>query len=70
MNDLEETRAILDAHVRQPGETGAFALSDEYMRAIARIEARFENRTGSDKTWVIRLVDEIMRARQTATRSR
>jgi hypothetical protein len=40
----------------EPIPTGPVALSPEYLRAVAAVEALPENRSGADKSWVHALV--------------
>ena len=61
MSAVDSARAVLDAHARQTRETGPVHLSDAYLRAVDRVEALPDNCSGSDKTWVIRLVQEATR---------
>lgn len=44
-------------HVAEPRtKYGGFQLTDEYPRWIAEVEARPENQSGADKTWVAELL--------------
>ena len=70
MTESEEARAILDAAARWRPETAPVTLSEEYLRAVERVEALPSNRSGADKTWVLRLVDDTLRMRRTARRRR
>ena len=70
MTESEEARAILDAAARWLPETSPVTLSEEYLRAVERVEALPSNRNGADKTWVLRLVDDTLRMRRTARRRR
>lgn len=70
MIESEEARAILDTVARQRSETAPVTLSEDYLRAVERVEALPSNRNGADKTWVLRLVDDTLRMRRTARRRR
>ncbi len=50
---VEEVLKILDR--LEPVPTGPVELTPEYLRLVKVIEARPENRDGSDKSWVWRL---------------
>ena len=46
----ERVLKILDEFARAPREVGPLALSEEYLAAVARVEALPENQSGVDKT--------------------
>lgn len=70
MAPRDHARAILEAVASQPLPMGSVPLTDEYLRAVHRVERLPGNRNGTDKTWVLRLVEEATRMRRTATRLR
>lgn len=61
---------ILDALLRHPPERRPITLSAEYLRDIAQVEELAENRDGADKTWVLRLAEEMARLRRNVVRVR
>lgn len=70
MGESAEARAILDAVACLSPKTAFVTLSEEYLRAVERVEALPSNRSGADKAWVPRLVDDTLRMRRTARRRR
>ena len=70
MTAQDDTSAILDAVASRPMDTGPVTLTDEYLRTVHRVERLPANRNGTDKTWVLRLVEEATRMRRAATRLR
>ena len=70
MPDADDARDVLDARVRQPPEPDPIALSARYLRDVARVEALPENRDGADKTWVLRLAEELARLQRNVVRTR
>ena len=55
----ERALRILDEIRRTvPLETRPVVLSEEYLRAVRQVEALQDNRDGSDKTWVERVLRE------------
>ena len=70
MPDADDARNVLDARVRQPPERDPIALSAQYLRDVARAEALPENRDGADKTWVLRLAEELARLQRNVVRRR
>ena len=70
MPDADDARDVLDARVRQPPERGPIALSAQYLRDVARVEALPENRNGADKTWVLRFAAEMGRLQRNVVRTR
>lgn len=51
----ERALRLLETISRHPG-TGSVLLTAEYRRGLERLEARPENQTGIDKTWVLDVV--------------
>ena len=70
MSDADHVRGVLDALARQPAERKPFVLSVQYLRDVARVEALPENRDGADKTWVLKLTEEMVRLQRNAVRTR
>ena len=70
MPDADDAGDVLDARVRQPPERDPIALSAQYLRDVARVEALPENRDGADKTWVLRFAAEMARLQRNVVRTR
>jgi len=70
MPDADDARDVLDARVRQPPERDPIAPSAQYRRDVARVQALPENRDGADKTWVLRLAEELARLQRNVVRRR
>ena len=70
MPGTDNARDVLDARVRQPPERNPIALSARYLHDVARVEALPENRDGADKTWVLRLAEELARLQRNVVRRR
>ncbi len=70
MLDADDARDVLDARVRQPPERDPIVPSAQYLRDVARVEALPENRDGADKTWVLRLAEELARLQRNVVRTR
>lgn len=66
----DDARDVLDALLRHPPERRPTTLSAEYLRDVARVEELPENRDGADKTWVLRLAEEMARLRRNVVRVR
>lgn len=65
----DSAREILDALARDARDAG-FTPSPGYLRAVVRVEALPTNRTGADKSWVLRQFRAAMRLRAGAKRLR
>ncbi|MFT5478166.1 MAG: hypothetical protein ACI8Y8_003529 [Planctomycetota bacterium] len=52
----KRTLAAIDAAVAWKPPEGPIVLSDEYLRLVERAEQLPENRPGTDKTWVERML--------------
>ena len=65
----DSAREILDALDRDARDAG-FTPSAGYLRAVERVEALPANRTGADKSWVLRQFRAAMRVRAGAKRLR
>lgn len=70
MADADDAGDALDALVRHPPASGPATLSARYLRDVARVEQLPENRDGADKTWVLRLAEEMARLRRSVVRPR
>lgn len=70
MQDADDDGGVLDVLVRQPPERAPNPLSAQYLRAVARVEALPENRDGADKTWVLKLAEELARLQRCIVRAR
>ena len=70
MPDADDARDAFDARFRQPPERDSLALSAQYLRDVARVEALPENRDGADKTWVLRFAAEMARLQRNVVRTR
>ena len=70
MADADDAGDVLDALVRHPPASGPATLSARYLRDVARVEQLPENRDGADKTWVLRLAEEMARLRRSVVRPR
>ena len=66
----DSAREILDALVRDVQRSEFRPLSAEYLRAVDRVEKLPGNRTGADKSWVLRRYGAAMRVRSNAKRIR
>lgn len=66
----DSAREILDALVRDVQRSEFRPLSAEYLRAVDRVEKLPANRTGADKSWVLRQYEAAMRVRAGAKRIR
>ncbi len=68
----DSAREILDALVRDApaADAGFRPLSAAYLRAVDRVERLPANRTGADKSWVLRQFGAAMRVRAGAKRLR
>ena len=70
----DSAREILDALVRDAPDVeftpGFTPLSAGYLQAVERVEALPANRTGADKSWVLRQFRAAMRVRAGAKRLR
>ena len=66
----DSAREILDALVRDTPDAGFRPLSSGYLRAVDRVERLPCNRTGADKSWVLRQFGAAMRVRAGAKRLR
>ena len=53
---IRKTLAAIDAAVRWKPPEGPVTLSADYLRLVERAEALPQNRPGTDKTWVERMV--------------
>lgn len=65
----DSARQILDAMARDAQDAG-FTPSVGYLRAVERVEKLPANRTGADKSWVLRQFRTAMRVRAGAKRLR
>ncbi len=65
----DSAREILDALARDARDAGVTP-SAGYLRAVERVEALPANRTGADKSWVLRQFRAAMRVRAGAKRLR
>ena len=70
MADADDAGDALDALIRHPPASGPATLSARYLRDVARVEQLPENRDGADKTWVLRLAEEMARLRRSVVRPR
>ena len=70
MQDADDNGDVLDVLVRQAPERAPIPLSAQYLRAVARVEALPENRDGADKTWVLKLAEELARLQRSMVRAR
>ena len=66
----DSARRILDALARDAQAAGSVPLSTGYLRAVERVERLPANRTGADKSWVLRQFRTAMRVRAGAKRLR
>ena len=66
----DSAREILDALAHDAPDAGFRPLSPGYLRAVERIERLPANRTGADKSWVLRQFGAAMRVRAGAKRLR
>ena len=66
----DSARDILDALVHDAPDAGFRPLSAAYLRAVDRVERLPGNRTGADKSWVLRQFGAAMRVRAGAKRLR
>ena len=66
----DSAREILDGLVRDALDAGLSPLSAAYLRAVDRVEKLPANRTGADKSWVLRQYEAAMRVRAGAKRRR
>lgn len=66
----DSARQILDALASDARASGSMPLSTGYLRAVERVEALPTNRTGADKSWVLRQFRAAMRVRAGAKRLR
>ena len=64
----DSAREILDALVRDAPDAGFTLLSAGYLRAVERVEELPGNRSGADKSWVLRQFRAAMRVRAGARR--
>jgi len=65
----DSAREILDALARDARDA-EFTPSAGYLRAVERVEALPANRTGADKSWVLRQFRAAMRVRAGGKRLR
>lgn len=70
MADADDAGDALDALIRHPPARGPTTLSARYLRDVAHVEQLPENRDGADKTWVLRLAEEMTRLRRSVVRPR
>ena len=70
MADADDAGDALDALIRHPPARGPATLSARYLRDVAHVEQLPENRDGADKTWVLRLAEEMARLRRSVARPR
>ena len=70
MPDADDARDAFDVRVRRPPQPVPIALSAQYLRDVARVEALPENRDGADKTWVLRFAAEMVRLQRNVVRAR
>ena len=70
MADADDAGDALDALIRHPPARCPITLSAEYVRDVERVEQLPENRDGADKTWVLRLAEEMARLRRSVVRPR
>ena len=61
---------ILDTLARDAPDSGFEPLSAGYLRAVDRVETLPGNRTGADKSWVLRHFEAALRLRAAAGRRR
>ncbi len=66
----DSARKILDALVRDAPDSRFGPLSAGYLRAVDRVEKLPGNRSGADKTWVLRQYEAALRLRAGAKRQR
>ncbi len=66
----DSAREILDGLVRDALDAEFSPLSAAYLRAVDRVEKLPANRTGADKSWVLRQYEAAMRVRAGAKRLR
>ena len=66
----DSARDILDALARDAPDAGFTPLSAGYLRAVERVEKLPADRTGTDKSWVLRQFGAAMRVRAGAKRLR
>jgi hypothetical protein len=66
----ERVLRILEGFERAPREVGPVTLSREYLDAVSRVETLPENRSGADKSWVGRSVENSRRMYARAVRKR
>ena len=64
----DSARQILDALASDVQAAGSMPLSTGYLRAVERVEKLPANRTGADKSWVLRQFRTAMRVRAGAKR--
>ena len=67
--ELERVFRMLD-EVADDAKSIRVEIDDEYLRAIAIVEALPENQSGADKSWLHSLVDESLTHFAKATRKR
>jgi hypothetical protein len=60
-HDVERALSLLRAIAAAPVESGPVALSDEYLAAVAKVEAAASNRDGADKSWIWRAFERDRR---------
>jgi hypothetical protein len=56
--DVKRALEAIDRVCETPTETGPVELDPEYLRAIERVESLPEDQSGTDKSWVGRILEE------------
>jgi len=56
MSEAHSTLAVITAAEHWMRSLGPIVLGEEYLRAVARVEALATNRTGASKDWLERAV--------------
>jgi hypothetical protein len=67
---VPSTRETAPDRLKEPVSSGPVPLSDEYRRAIERVELLPQNRAGADKSWVEQSIQEYRAHYFRASRAR
>jgi hypothetical protein len=61
MGPEDPSLTLLDKFAKMPREVGPVSLSQEYLRAVERVEWLSTNQSGADKSWVPRAQEQFLR---------